>query len=163
MTASYQRVSQARDMLRSAAQLSPKTIVVDIEPLVAFWDTSQETLDEGLAAVLRQLAAIPGVAVVCFATNSDRSPSVVPAAAGVRVMYLSSARKPITIAPYQDLPRPGIVVGDQVATDGVLAHRLGYTFLHYSPELSGVPAGPRLLQHLGELAVPFLFRGSQQP
>ncbi len=163
MTASYQRVSQARDMLRSAAQLSPKTIVVDIEPLVAFWDTSQETLDQGLAAVLHQLAAIPGVAVVCFATNSDRSPSAVPAAAGVRVMYLSSARKPIRIAPYQDLPRPGIVVGDQVATDGVLAHRLGYTFLHYRPELSGVPAGPRLLQHFGELAVPFLFRGSQQP
>ena len=157
----YQRVVDQQDVLSFAARLSAKTIVADVEPLVAFWDTSQETLDKGLAAVLHQLVAIPGIQVVCFATNSDRRPSAVPSAAGVQVMYLSSARKPVRIAPYQDLPRPGIVIGDQTATDGVLAHRLGYTFLHYCPELTGVPSGPRLLQRSGELVVPFLFRQSR--
>ncbi|HTZ92271.1 MAG TPA: hypothetical protein VMB74_07745 [Streptosporangiaceae bacterium] len=163
MRTGYQRVSRVDDVLRAAVQLSARTIVADVEPLVAFWDTSQETLDRGVTAVLRELDAIPGLEVVCFATNSDRCPSVTPEAAGIRVMYLSSAQKPIRTAPYQDLPRPGIVVGDQVATDGVLARRLGYTFVHYSPRLAGVPRGPRLLQHFGELTVPLLFRGSSQP
>ncbi|HUB41594.1 MAG TPA: hypothetical protein VMA72_22340 [Streptosporangiaceae bacterium] len=154
----YERVVERQDLLRRAAELSPKTVVVDVEPLVAFWDTSQETLDEGLAAVLGQAATIPGVEVVCFATNSARRPSVVPAAAGIRVLYMSSARKPMRIAPYRNLPRPGIVIGDQVATDGLLARRLGYTFLHYAPRLAGAPAGPRLLQQTGELVLPLVFR-----
>jgi predicted HAD superfamily phosphohydrolase YqeG len=154
----YERVVERQDLLRHAAELTPKTIVIDVEPLVALWDTSRESLDEGLAAVLGQLGAIPGVEVVCFATNSARRPSTVPESAGIRVMYVSSARKPMRVAPYQNLPRPGIVIGDQVATDGVLARRLGYTFLHYSPRLAGVPVGPRLLQHCGELVLPFLFR-----
>jgi predicted HAD superfamily phosphohydrolase YqeG len=158
MTTAYERVLDRQDLLCRAAELSPRTVVIDIEPLVAFWDTSQESLDDGLAAVLDQVGATPGVEVVCFATNSDRRPSTVPVKAGIRVMYLSSARKPMRIAPYQDLPRPGIVIGDQVATDGVLARRLGYTFLHYSPSLEGVPLGPRLLHQVGERALPFLFR-----
>ena len=157
MTA-YERVFERHDLPRRVAELAAKTIVVDVEPLVAFWDTSQESLDEGLAAVLAQVAAIPGLEVVCFATNSARCPEVIPAAPGIRVMYLSSARKPLRIALYQNLPRPGIVIGDQVAIDGVLARRLGYTFLHYAPRLAGVPAGPRLLQQTGELMLPFLFR-----
>jgi predicted HAD superfamily phosphohydrolase YqeG len=159
MTA-YERVFELQDLLRRVADLAAKTIVVDVEPLVAFWDSSQESLDEGLAAVLGPLAAIPGVEVVCFATNSARRPGVIPAAPGIRVMYLSSARKPMRLGPYQNLPRPGIVIGDQVATDGVLARRLGYTFLHYAPRLEGIPAGPRLLQQAGELVLPFLFKGS---
>jgi diacylglycerol kinase family enzyme len=160
MTA-YARVVERQDLLRRATELSPKTIVLDVEPLVAFWDTSQEFLDEGLTAVLGQVAAIPGLEVVCFATNSARRPSAVPAAAGIQVMYLSSARKPMRIAPYQNLPRPGIVIGDQVATDGVLARRLGFTFLHFAPRLEGVPVGPRLLQHSGDLVLPLLFRGAR--
>jgi hypothetical protein len=38
-----------------------------------------------------------------------------------------------------------VVIGDQVATDGMLARRLGYTFLHYRPGLERVPViiGPR--------------------
>ncbi|HUC24400.1 MAG TPA: hypothetical protein VMA73_16955 [Streptosporangiaceae bacterium] len=161
MTA-YERVFEQQDLLRRIAELAAKTIVVDVEPLVAFWDTSQESLDEGLAGVLARVAAVPGLEVVCFATNSARCPGVIPAAPGIRVMYLSSARKPLRIARYQSLPKPGIVIGDQVATDGVLARRLGYTFLHYTPRLEGVPAGPRLLQRCGEFTLPFLFKGSRR-
>jgi predicted HAD superfamily phosphohydrolase YqeG len=158
----YERVVDRQDLLRHAAELSPKTIVIDVEPLVALWDTSRESLDEGLAAVLGQLGAIPGVEVVCFATNSARRPSEEPDRSGIRVMYVSSARKPMCVAPYRRLPRPGIVIGDQVATDGVLARRLGYTFLHYSPRLAGVPVGPRLLHHCGELVLPLVFPGSRR-
>jgi predicted HAD superfamily phosphohydrolase YqeG len=155
----YERVGDWQDLLRRAAERSPKTIVIDVEPLVAFWDTSRESLDEGLAAVLGQLGAIPGVEVVCFATNSARRPSAVPERAGIRVVYVSSARKPMRVAPYRSFPRPGIVIGDQVPTDGVLARRLRYAFLHYSPRLAGVPVGPRLLQRCGELVLPLVFPG----
>ena len=157
MKIQYECVADRQDLLRRAAERSPKTIVIDVEPLVALWDTSRESLDEGLAAVLGLLGAIPGVDVVCFATNSARRPSAVPDRAGIRVVYVSSAHKPMRVAPYRNFPRPGIVIGDQIATDGVLARRLGYTFLHYSPHLAGVPVGPRLLQHCGELVLPLVF------
>jgi hypothetical protein len=97
------------------------------------------------------------VQVVVFATNSDRRPSAMPSVPGVRMVYLASAGKPLRTAPYRAFPRPGAVIGDQVATDGLLARRLGYTFLHWSPRLAGVPLGPRLMQLLGRLAQP-LFR-----
>ena len=144
-------------MLKIAGELSAKTLVFDIEPLVAYWDSGQDTLDQGLAAVLAKAVTIPGVAVVCFATNSLRRPTTVPSHPGVRVVYLASARKPLWTAPYAGFPRPGVVIGDQIATDGLLARRLGYTFLDYRPRGIHVPWGPRLLNYGGRLARPLFF------
>ncbi len=134
-----------------------RTVILDVEPLVAWWGSSQESLDRGIAAVVSQLGELPEVRVVVFATNSGRRPSAIPSLPGVRVTYLASAGKPLRTAPYRALPRPGAVIGDQVATDGLLARRLGYTFLHWSPRLAGVPLRPRLMNLLGWLAWP-LFR-----
>jgi hypothetical protein len=50
------------------------------------------------------------------------------------------------------------MIGDQVATDGILARRLGYTFLRYCPDLSRAPAGPRLMSELGRPLEALLFR-----
>jgi hypothetical protein len=50
------------------------------------------------------------------------------------------------------------VIGDQIPTDGLLARRLGYTFLHWSPQLTGVPLRPRLMYLLGRVARPLIFR-----
>jgi hypothetical protein len=132
-------------------------MIFDVEPLVAWWNSSREALDRGIAAVVAELGELPDVRVVVFATNSGRRPSAIPSLPGVRVTYLASAGKPLRTAPYRGLPRPGAVIGDQVATDGLLAYRLGYTFLHWSPRLAGMPLGPRLMQLLGRLAQP-LFR-----
>jgi predicted HAD superfamily phosphohydrolase YqeG len=134
-------------------------MIFDVEPLVAWWDSGRESLDRGIAAIVSELGEVPDVRVLMFATNSDRRPSALPEVPGVQVLYLASAGKPLRTAPYQALPRPGAVVGDQVATDGLLAHRLGYTFLHWSPQLTGVPLGPRLLHFLGGLARPLFFSG----
>lgn len=155
-------------MLSRIRELPAATLVMDVEPLVAYWDSGQEALDQGIASVLRQLADASGADVVYFATNSARRPSAgrslarhssagrlsagrlsagrlsagrlsaerslaLPGREDLRVMYLSSARKPLRTSPYLALPRPGVVIGDQIATDGVLARRLGYTFLHYRP------------------------------
>jgi predicted HAD superfamily phosphohydrolase YqeG len=156
--AAYYRAADLDGLLAKAAELSAKTLVFDIEPLVAYWDNGQQALDTGVRRITEEALAVPGVAVVCFSTNSIRRPSALPQHAGVRVVYLAHARKPLWTAPYADFPRPGAVIGDQILTDGLLARRLGYAFLHYSPAHLRPPWGPRLLDYSGRLARPVLFR-----
>jgi hypothetical protein len=158
VTSRYERFASRDALLARLGELAPATVIFDIEPLVAFWRTGRDALDLGIAAVVDQMSAIPAVRAVCFSTNSARTPAHLTDRAGLEVSYLAGARKPLRLAPYRRLPRPGVVVGDQVATDGMLARRLGYTFLHYSPDLSGMPAGPRLMRQSGRLVRPFLFR-----
>lgn len=157
MRAAFECVAGVDDVLRRVGELSARTLVFDVEPLVAYWDSGQDALDRGVAMVLGQVGAVAGVQVVCFATNSLRRPSVVPAGGDVRVVYLAAARKPLRMSPYLGLPRPGVVIGDQIATDGVLARRLGYAFLQYRPQLDSAPAGPWLMYQCGRLVRPLLF------
>ena len=157
MRAAFTQVAGLDDAVRQAGELSARTMVFDVEPLIAYWDSGQDALDQGVARVLSEVAAVPTVQVVCFATNSLRRPSAIPSAPGVQVVYLASAGKPFRTAPYRDFPRPGMVIGDQVATDGILASRLGYTFVLVSLELMDIPAGPRLMRAGGRLVRPLLF------
>jgi len=153
----YERFRSATAVLQRAEELAARTVIIDVEPLVAWWDTGQEPLDSGVARTVSRFGGLAGVSVLCFATNSARRPSRVPAGEAVQVLYLASAGKPLQIAPYQSLPAPGVVIGDQLLTDGILARRLGYAFLHYCPDAAGMPIGPRLLRYCGWLVRPFLF------
>jgi predicted HAD superfamily phosphohydrolase YqeG len=159
----YEQFTAEDELADRLAELSAKTLVIDIEPLVAYWDGSQDALDRGLAHVVDLVTGVPSVAVVCFATNSARRPSVQPRSPRADVVYLASARKPAQIAPYLGFPRPGAVIGDQVLTDGLLARRLGYTFLHYRPPMTGAPIRPQLLQVLGRPARRPLFGRRRSP
>jgi hypothetical protein len=156
-TGDYVRVTGLADLFAKDRELSVQTMIFDVEPLVAPWHSSQEALDQGIARILGDVAAVPSVRAVVFSTNSARRPSALPACDGVQVSYLASAGKPLRTAPYRGLPRPGAVAGDQLPTDGILAYRLRFTFLHYTPKLTGIPLGPRLMHHWGELVRP-LFR-----
>jgi hypothetical protein len=160
VTSNYVRVTGLAGLFAEARELSVRTLIFDVEPLVAPWYGSQESLDQGIARILGEVRTVPSVRVVVFATNSARRPSAVPACDGFQVRYLASAEKPLRTAPYHDLPRPGAVAGDQLPTDGVLAYRLGFTFLHYAPELADVPPGPALMHRWGGLVRPLLFRRS---
>jgi predicted HAD superfamily phosphohydrolase YqeG len=155
--AGFERVTGLDDVVRRAAELSARTLVFDVEPLVAYWDSGQEALDRGLESVLARAREVRGVQVVCFATNSARRPSVPLAGDGVRAEYLALAGKPLRTGYYRDFPRPGVVIGDQLATDGALARRLGYAFLQFYPDQSSLPAGPRLMDWAGRLVRPMLF------
>jgi predicted HAD superfamily phosphohydrolase YqeG len=156
-------LTEAADLPRLVSALSARTMIVDIEPLVAVWDSGRDALDRGIARFVDGVKTFESVAVVCFATNSARVPSALPEASGVSIEYLASARKPLRTAPYRKMPLPGVVIGDQVATDGVLARRLGYSFLHYRPKLSEMPPGPRALASGGQILRPLLFPGQHQP
>ena len=153
----YEPISGPDDMVRHVKRLGAQTVIVDIEPLVAYWDGPQEELDHGIAKLLPQFATAPSLRVVCFSTNSARVPSAVPGEENIRVIYVASARKPVQTARYEQLPRPGAVIGDQLLTDGLLARRLGYAFLHYQPPLGRAPVGPMLLNGVGRLVRPILF------
>ena len=159
----YEQFSAEDELPGRLAELSVRTLVIDIEPLVAYWDGTQDALDRGLAHVVDLVAGVPSVTVVCFATNSARRPSVQPRSTRADVVYLASARKPAHLAPYLGFPRPGAVIGDQVLTDGLLARRLGYTFLHYRPQLTGAPIRPQLLNGLGRVARRPLFGPRRHP
>jgi predicted HAD superfamily phosphohydrolase YqeG len=156
VSAGYEEFGR-QSLVRSLTALAAKTVIFDVEPLVADWDSGQEVLDRGIARILDELTAVPRVLLVCFATNSSRQPSVLPQLPGMQVEFVTSARKPLWTAPYRNFPRPGVVIGDQVLTDGLLARRLGFTFLHYSPPPAGMPPGPRLLSQVGGLVRPVLF------
>ena len=158
----YRQVTTLDEALRIAGELPARTVVLDVEPVVAEWRGDQHDLDRGVARALRQAAAVPGVLVVCFATNSARRPTAVPSWPGVRTVYLASADKPFRTGPYRGFPVPAILVGDQVATDGVLAWRLGYAFVHFRPDPRRVPAGPRLLSRAGQAIRPALFCGRRR-
>jgi predicted HAD superfamily phosphohydrolase YqeG len=157
MNSGYEAFADAHDLPRLIGKRSARTVVVDIEPLVAVWDGTAEALDRGIDQIVELVATIPVVRVVCFATNSARRPSALPRVPGVDVTYIVSAGKPVRLTQYARLPRPGVVVGDQVMTDGLLARRLGYGFLHYRPA-ERAPAGPRVLDGIGQLARPLIFR-----
>jgi hypothetical protein len=157
----FTRAAGLDDVVRLAGELSARTMIFDVEPLVAYWDGGQDALDQGLPRVLSEVAVLPAVEVVCFATNSARRPSAVPRPPGVQVVYLALAGKPVRTAPYLRFPRPGMVIGDQVATDGILARRLGYAFVMVDPQLAEVPTGPRLMAACGRLIRPLLFRGAE--
>jgi len=159
--AAFTRAAGLDDVVRLAGELPARTMVFDVEPLVAYWDGGQDALDQGIARVLGQVAGLPAVQVVCFATNSLRRPSAVPDQPGIRVVYLASAGKPFRTSPYLGFPRPGMVIGDQVATDGILARRLGYTFVLFDPRLREAPTGPRLMGAAGRLVRPLLFTRAQ--
>jgi predicted HAD superfamily phosphohydrolase YqeG len=158
MRSGYTHRRTMREALRVASHVGARSVIFDVEPLVASWDSGQRALDDGVARVARKATRISGIMTVCFATNASRRPSCTPARRGVQVSYLASAWKPFRLAPYAGLPRPGVLIGDQILTDGLLAHRLGYLFIHVTPEHVRVPPAPWLLRQLGRLVRPLLFR-----
>ena len=164
MTGAYERVTSLAELFARVGELAVKTLVFDIEPLVSPWSGGQQGLDRGVAEVVDQAAAVPSVRAVVFSTNSARRPTALPPApAGLQVEYLASAAKPLRIGPYRDFPRPGAVIGDQLPTDGILAYRLGYLFLHFDPPYDDVPLGPRLMHRWGQIVRPVLFRHQGEP
>ena len=154
MPVSYERLTERRDVLAWARELSVRTMIFDVEPLVAWWGSGQESLDQGIAAVVSEVGELPDVRAVVFATNSVRRPSAIPSLPGARVTYLASAGKPLRTAPYRALPRPGAVIGDQVATDGLLAlgpERVKLVWVNSPANPTGqvLASMPRILAHVG--------------
>jgi hypothetical protein len=163
MRADYQQFSDQDELLSGVEALSPKTVIFDVEPLVASWNTGSSELTGGVERIAAKLSAISGIEFIGFVTNSRRHIPVTGQAGGPRVFFASSAHKPLLTGPYHRLPRPGVVVGDQLATDGIFAWRLGFVFLHYQPGAGESPAGVRIMNLTGSLLRPLFFNATGRP
>lgn len=163
MRADYQQFSDQDELLSCVAGLSPKTVILDVEPFVALWNTGTSELSGGVERLASELSTIPGIESLGFVTNSRRRAPVTSRAGGPNVFYVSSAHKPLLIQRYRRLPRPGAVIGDQLATDGIFAWRLGFDFLHYNPGPGQAPPGVRIMNLTGNLLRPLFFNASAPP
>ncbi len=70
MRAVLEHATGLGDAVRRARELSARTVIFDVEPLVAYWDGGQGELDQGIARVFSEVSAFPALQVLCFATNS---------------------------------------------------------------------------------------------
>jgi hypothetical protein len=156
MRVPYRGVTDLAAAVAWLRELEARTVVFDVEPFVAHWDSGATELRDGVDGVFTLLGTVPGLEVVGFATNSLRRHEGMLGGGEVRAFYIATARKPLLTRPYRDLPRPAVLVGDQVATDGVLAWRLGYAFAH-ARHGQTLPWGPRAMRLLGRPLLRLIF------
>jgi predicted HAD superfamily phosphohydrolase YqeG len=141
----YREVADLQQAVGWLREMHARTAVLDVEPLVAGWDTDSDDLRRGVDEAVVLLAEVSELEVVGFSTNSLRR---LTGALTGDAFFITAARKPLRTRPYRHLPHPGIVVGDQLVTDGVLAWRLGFGFAHLHPE-GRRPWGPAALHQIG--------------
>jgi predicted HAD superfamily phosphohydrolase YqeG len=127
------------------------SVVVDVEPLVAIWNSGDEELASGLTMLIERLAELPEIETVSFATNSKRAPRAALEHARLRLTYVHSAGKPwLRLDVLRRLPRPLAVIGDQGLTDGLLAWRLNALFINLVVPADS-PHGVRFQAAAGQL------------
>lgn len=156
-TSSYEEVYSA------IARLKPGTLVIDVEPLVCYWKTGQEQLDDGLSRLLSTLTKNEEpLQRIWFLTNSARVPSMAPASDRIAVTYVTKARKPwLRLDAVRSSPSPIVVVGDQVLTDGCVAWRLGAPFIQV-PIPPSASSAVRTQRQMGDLLRRCLFSRSDR-
>ena len=139
------------------AHLQPPTLVVDVQPFVAPWGCSPKAMVSAAVALSAQLVdATPNLKTLVFATNIRSVRCQRLRDEGPRVMFVSAARKPWRGDYLADAPRPVVVLGDQIITDGLLAIRLHGQFLQW--QIHGrIPWWPRLQALIGGLLAVFMF------
>jgi hypothetical protein len=105
------------EVVRACRDHEIASLVVDVEPVVATWDTDAEHLARGVARIQAVVfGSVPSLRRLAFATNSARR------LADPTVSYRFRARKPWSVGWVRILPPPVAIVGDTVLTDGLLAH-----------------------------------------
>jgi predicted HAD superfamily phosphohydrolase YqeG len=143
-------IDQRAVLISLAAELQTRTLVVDVEPLLNAWDaTAEVVITSAIAFANEATARIPSLQALVFATNAKMS-FVNGQEIGDDVLFISAARKPWRTDYVKGGPGPVTVIGDQLLTDGLLARRLGGTFLHWRP-CGHIPAWPRMQTFTGKL------------
>jgi hypothetical protein len=146
-----------------AARFRPATVIVDVQPLVAPWQAGPTDVAQGMTDFARAVAgAVPAtLRTLIFASNArlprPASADVGSPAAGLVVLFVSPAHKPWRTHYLADLPRPMVVIGDQVLTDGMLACRLRAPFIQLASR-DRSPWWPRLQTAVGRPVARVTFR-----
>ncbi len=138
-------------LISLAAELQTRTLVVDVEPLLSRWHAAdgEAVIAATTAFAHESTARIPSLQHLVFATNA-RMPFLKGRDFGAGVLFITNARKPWRTKYLKGSPAPITVIGDQVLTDGLLAHRLGGSFLHWRSG-DAMPPWPRAQAIAGRL------------
>jgi len=143
--------------LAAVVERQPATLVVDVQPFVAPWGCSSDVAISGAVALSEYLArTMPNLKTLVFATNARSAHGQKLPEEGPQVTFVSAARKPWRINYLAGAPRPVVVLGDQIITDGLLAFRLHGQFLHWRGR-DRTPWWPRLQAMIGALLVRLMF------
>jgi len=144
-------------VLAAVVALQPATLVVDVQPFVAPWGSSSDAMMSGAVALCEYLAdATPTLRTLVFATNARSAIGQQLREERPRVTFVSAAHKPWRTTYLAGAPRPVVVLGDQILTDGLLAFRLHGRFLHWRAH-GRIPWWPRVQEMIGGLLVRFMF------
>jgi predicted HAD superfamily phosphohydrolase YqeG len=151
-------VHQAHDLsgaLGLAATLSD-SVVVDIENCLVSYQATSDQREEAIEQAIDIALAHREIRTMFFITNG-RLPVIVAPRDGLRLWGIHRGRKPWIWIPPLARHRTELwgaaVCGDQLLTDGLLAHYLHGTFIEVRQPISAdmhEPLWPRLLRRLGE-------------
>lgn len=139
-------------------EIGAVTAIIDVEPMLVAWNDIDQTYVQDVQERLSTLlSSAPSLSYMILVSNSK---SVRPGAtevAGRTVVTITNAHKPWRVIILRSAPEPVAVIGDQPLTDGLLAWRLGASFVHWQ-HLGLVPWWPRFQGMVGAVIVPFLFK-----
>jgi hypothetical protein len=140
-------------------EFQPATVVADVEPLVAPRDSAASDVVSGAVRFTERLvAAAPAtLSLLVFASNARLHVPEKMKVENVVAVFVSPAWKPWTVSYIAKAPRPMVVVGDQVVTDGIIAVRMQVPFIH-SVTGNRVPWWPRLQAAIGTPVAKVVFR-----
>jgi hypothetical protein len=99
----YREVTDLAGVVDWLRELGARTVVLDVEPLVAGWDTDADQLRRGVDQTVALLSEVPGLEVVGFATNSLRH---LTGDLSDGAFFVNAARKPLLTRPYRSCPSP---------------------------------------------------------
>lgn len=129
-----------------------RVLIFDVDNTLAPQGTPLEEFGRRVNHAIDRFEATPGVARVVMLTNGPQR--------GVPRM-ISRGNKPWTTRSrlgLRGVRSPIVVVGDQVLTDGVLAWRLGATFLHLVIDDQNEARPQARMRRIGKMVMGFFFR-----
>jgi len=127
----------------------PRILILDIEPLLIDWKAPDGAWSLRPEDLLDAVSG-SGVQTLRLVSNSRRSFAALPE--GLADNLVMRAWKPWTSLRrlrLDDAEQPGVVCGDVSLTDGLLAARLGFVFVHL--EIDRRPLYPALQDFCGPL------------
>jgi hypothetical protein len=104
MRVAYRQMHDLDDVVAWLTELRARTVIFDVEPLIALWDTGPDVLRDGVDAAIGQILKVRDIEVIGFATNSLRRLEINADHDGVHAFYVSKASKPFVTRRHRHLP-----------------------------------------------------------
>jgi hypothetical protein len=140
---------------RVVSAVNARTVVLDVQPMILGWRPTTTNHEAGSVVDALRIAS-PALDALIFASNARHLDLTLGNSDAKSGSLVVRARKPWRIDYLSGVSAPIIVVGDQVVTDGLLAWRMGATFVHWQ-HVHPTPVWPRVQRMLGSVVARLIF------